>query len=466
VNGTAHQNERVLREQLEQARERLQGLARDLHAIDAELDGLSSERPQYQLLEQVCGALEKLGELKASSLFWGEGARGDEEHEHLHRARGRLEEFQARVEEVETRRRDVLERIEREEENHELIEEDIFQAQQEEERRKLEWVIEREVDSLPKHESIMPWARGAEDDQRFRRSLAVSLLLCLLLGLGMPLIELPVPERLDAIEVPDRLARLIRKERPLPPPVVRPETRPEEVPPPEPEPWEEPEPTEESPLLAEQGRPNPTVEPRTKPRAVSKGILAFREKFSGLAASRPETLLGARARISNAGEAARGRPERSMVVTQAPGSSGGINLAALSRDVGGGGGDQIEGVQVARASSSIAGIGGSDRPLSDGPGSARTDEEIQIVFDRHKAALYRLYNRDLRRDPTLQGQMVLRLRIEPDGSVSLCELHSTDMNAPNLSAQVVARVGTFDFGAKEGIPAVTILYPIDFLPAT
>jgi hypothetical protein len=31
---------------------------------------------------------------------------------------------------------------------------------------------------------------------------------------------------------------------------------------------------------------------------------------------------------------------------------------------------------------------------------------------------------------------------------------------------VVERVRTFDFGAKEGIPAVTIIYPIDFLPAT
>ena len=119
-----------------------------------------------------------------------------------------------------------------------------------------------------------------------------------------------------------------------------------------------------------------------------------------------------------------------------------------------------------RATSSIGNGGGSDRPLAgSGPGLGRTDEEIQIVFDRHKAALYRLYNRELRRDPTLQGQMVLRLTIEPDGSVSVCELQSTDMKAPQLAQQVVGRVKNFDFGAKEGIPPVTILYPIDFLPA-
>jgi hypothetical protein len=86
------------------------------------------------------------------------------------------------------------------------------------------------------------------------------------------------------------------------------------------------------------------------------------------------------------------------------------------------------------------------------------------VFDRYKASLYRLYNRELRITPTLQGQMILKLTIEPDGSVSLCQLESTDMDAPDLVQQVLERVRLFDFGAKD-VAAVTIVYPIDFLPA-
>jgi hypothetical protein len=39
------------------------------------------------------------------------------------------------------------------------------------------------------------------------------------------------------------------------------------------------------------------------------------------------------------------------------------------------------------------------------------------------------------------------------------------MDAPSLSNQVVSRVLNFDFGAKEDIVAMTIIYPIDFLPA-
>jgi hypothetical protein len=303
----------------------------------------------------------------------------------------------------------------------------------------------------------MPWTRGGEDDQRFRKSLAVSLLVGLLLAAVLPMIALPLPERWEVTEIPDRLTRLIQ-ERSIPLPArIQQETKPKE---------QEPQPPEETPLLAEEGTPQPANDQPPKKSVASKGILAFREKFSALAEHDSVAQLGAQARISRSGEAASDRPTRSLVSTKAPGSSGGVNLAALSREVGGGNGKHLEGVAVARATSSIGGTGGTDRPLSGGPGSSRTDEEIQIVFDRHKAGLYRLYNRELRRDPTLQGQMTLRLTIEPDGSVSLCTLQSTDMKAPQLSAQIVERVKTFDFGAKEGISALTILYPIDFLPAT
>jgi hypothetical protein len=48
----------------------------------------------------------------------------------------------------------------------------------------------------------------------------------------------------------------------------------------------------------------------------------------------------------------------------------------------------------------------------------------------------------------------------------MCQLQSTDMDSPDLATQVVNRVKTINFGAKEGVQAVTISYPIDFLPAT
>ena len=204
------------------------------------------------------------------------------------------------------------------------------------------------------------------------------------------------------------------------------------------------------------------------------GILAFKDQFASLAQDQMAPRLGADARYGAADDVGRSL-SRSVLTTNTPGSSGGINVASLNRSVGGGGGGGgggigrggAGGVSIGRATSPIAAIGGgTDRPKArGGPGLARTDEEIQIIFDRYKASFYRLYNRELRNNPTLKGQMVLRLTIEPDGSVSMCVLHSSDMNAPDLAAQVVDRVKTINFGAKEGVQAVTIVYPIDFLPA-
>jgi hypothetical protein len=442
----------ALEAQLSQAREKLDALVRNLRVIDGEMDALSTERQQYHLLDQVCSGLQELDELGAASLFWGEGTVNGAVQDHLRLVRGRVDAFQKRLDEIEERRQAVIEEIERAQESAELVEDDLLEAQRQEEQKQLEWVVEREGVEFPARPAVMPWHRSGEDDQRFRKALLAALLLSLLLGLVFPMIDLPLPEPWAAEEIPERYTRLIREEQPLPPP---------------PPVQEEMKLAETEPELAKESAPAPkTPEAVPKQSTASKGILAFREKFSSLADSEPAARLGAQARIRNPGEAAFGRSQRSMVTTQGQGSSGGIDIGSLSRDVGGGGDGDLEGVQIARATTSIGNGGGSDRPLAgDGPGLSRTDEEIQIVFDRHKAGLYRLYNRELRRDPTLKGQMVLRIRIEPDGTVSLCELQSTDMKAPQLSAQVLERVRTFDFGAKEDIPAITILYPIDFLPA-
>lgn len=453
------QDEQALQVELEGARSRLAELTRELQGVDEALEERSAERVQYALVQQVCGTLEKLGELGGSELFWGDLLDGANPDYHVGMVRRQVDEFERGIAEIDRSRQTLLARIEREREAAGYLEDDLDDVKKREEMRKLEWIVEREIGPISNAAPVMPWSRSGEDDRRFRKSLAGSILLALLLALLIPLIDLPLPERWEAVEVSERFTRLIKEEVEPPPPVVQ-EQKLEKL---EEKVAETPE---TQPILAEKSTPEPTPEPTPEQSAGSKGILAFREKFSSLADSKPAAKLGARARIDRAGEAATGLQGRSMVATQTPGSSGGINVASISRDAVGGGGGEIEGVAVGKATSSIGGITGEGRPLSGGPGLGRTDEEIQIVFDRHKSALYRLYNKELRRDPTLRGQMVLRMTIEPDGSVSLCAMQSSDMNAPELSMQIVERVKGFDFGAKDGISAITILYPIDFLPAT
>ena len=463
-------DEDTLRQDLRVTRDHLDTLVDELREVDVELGSLESERAQYRLVEQVCAGLTELEALGAGELFWSgrhatsSSQETDQGADHLRMVRGRVDGFEKRIHEIDERRQTILDELQLQEDAAEFIAGSILEAERLEEQKKFEWLIERGDALIPIRDTTMPWARGGEDDQRFRKTLATSLVVALLLSIILPMIDIPLPDRWEVLEEQERITQLIRENIPEPPPVVQLAKAKPVV-------KDESKPTEiEAPIAAEElvAEAAPADIVAEKPSAESKGILAFRDKFSSLASSDAVDRLGSNARIKNPGQDSKTPAARSMVTSQAASTSGGINVASLSRDMGGQG-QNLGGLAVTQATSSIGtGNGsGSDRPLAGGgPGLGRTDEEIQIVFDRHKAALYRMYNRELRKNPSLKGQMVLRFTIQPDGSVSMSELKSTNMKSPNLSKQVVARVATFDFGAKEGIPAMTIAYPIDFLPAT
>ena len=73
-----------------------------------------------------------------------------------------------------------------------LIEDELFEAQEEEERRRQEWIVEREISGLHSRPLTMPWTWGGEDDRRFQKSLLSTLAVCLLLAVIFPLIRLPL----------------------------------------------------------------------------------------------------------------------------------------------------------------------------------------------------------------------------------------------------------------------------------
>jgi outer membrane biosynthesis protein TonB len=455
-------DEQALQVQVQASEAELEGLEQDLQAIDSELAELAAENRKFEALGDVCRSLKILEDLDGTELFWKPEA-GDIE-KYIESARDRISEHGDKFVDVEKRRDAILNRIGKQNYALDCLHYELLDVMEREEERNSAWVIEREADDLPAHKMVMPWQRGQEEDKRYRKSLGTSLATSLILGVLISSIAIPIPDKLKRIELPERMAKLVREELPPPKPVPVVD---EEIPEPEPDPEKAEEmPPELVPESVDEPMVAAVQEPDIKEQVKSKGILAFRDSFASRSSLRPTTQLGSQARVRNAGEDAVGRPTRAMVTSNAPGSSGGINLASISRDVGGGG-PGMGGVAVSRVASSIGsgGDGFGDRPLAGGAMAGRTDEEIQIVFDRYKAALYRLYNRELRKDPTLRGQIIIKLTIEPDGSVSFCGLQSSDMNAPNLAEQVVGRVATFDFGAKEDIAAVTIIYPIDFLPA-
>jgi hypothetical protein len=459
-NDQALKDQQALVAELGTSQASVDALVGELRAFDAQLETLAIERNQHRLLHQACDALGELGKLGGAQLFWGSSEAVATGEDQLGRVRERVVAFESHVGELEARRQSTREQIDKEQYRVELIEDELFEAHEEEERLQQEWIVEREISGLHPRPLIMPWTWGGEDDRRFQKSLLGALAVCLLLTLIFPLIRLPLlsaPEETppeQVLHITMALPRPPAPPRVLPPPPKLAVQKPVEKPTPQ------------------QARKAPTEEP-VKPAVEAPveppkpaGLMVFKQRLAALADTQINPALGAQARINNADNSV-GSPERAMLTTSAPGASGGINLAAVSRGLGPGGGTErnaIRGGTLTQASSGIGSAAASARPVSGGPGPGRTDEEIQIVFDRHKAQLYRLYNLELHRDPTLQGKMILRLTIEPDGGVSLCLLHASNMNAPDLAAQVLERVKTFNFGAKV-VPPVTIIYPIDFLPA-
>src|SRR5215470_20317807 len=77
------------------------------------------------------------------------------------------------------------------------------------------------------------------------------------------------------------------------------------------------------------------VEP--KPKVGNAGILAFKDKIASLAQDKVVVPLGVDARHVAADDVG-GPSARSLLTSNTPGASGGINVASLSRSVGGGGG--------------------------------------------------------------------------------------------------------------------------------
>ncbi|WP_181919496.1 AgmX/PglI C-terminal domain-containing protein [Alkalilimnicola ehrlichii] len=450
-------DQREVQAHIADARQRIDALEASCREVDDALTEREARRREYSLLSDVCASLDRLEEAGAGHLFWG--AHPDAETTaRLSALRRDIAAFEQETATLQAKRDELRTRIERELDGVALLTDELLELQAEEEERLEEYVVERDYVPPPYRPVVMPWTKRGEDEKRLRKALAIALLFTFSLTSLMSLWTLSTPST-EVVEIPERLARLVQQEPP--PPVERPEQ-----PKPEPTPETEPEDTpvaEEAPV-----REAPTVAERQTARetAETAGLLAFRETFSELRESAPQANLGANARVDDAGQRASGQQaQRAVVSAQTQGGSRGIATDSISRNVSTAGVQDVD-VEFARVESAIgASAGETDRPLSDGPRPSRTDEEIQIVFDRYKAALYRIYNRELRRDPTLRGKMILRITIEPDGSVSLCQVESTDLDSPELEREIVDRVRRFNFGPKEGVPSVTILYPIDFLPA-
>jgi protein TonB len=312
------------------------------------------------------------------------------------------------------------------------------------------------------HSPELPWAIPEEEQQRYRKILKRTLLLFLISAVILPFLPLPQVSREQEEELPPRLAQLL-VERHTPPPAPVKAKEPELA---KPKPKPKPKP-KAVPKKAAPKKVQPTKRVETaRAQAERSGLLAFKDELADLRDNVMTSKLEKSTPLTRGSTtaAAPGRPnERAIVTARAATGSGGINTARLSRDTGGGG---LANRGTTRVKSPVGQGSGGNGTVRRGGGSkaSRRLEEIRLVFDRNKGSIYTIYNRALRRDPTLQGKVVLKLTIAPSGAVVDCKIVSSELRSPKLERKLLARIKQFNFGAKD-VDVMIVTYPIDFLPS-
>ena len=278
--------------------------------------------------------------------------------------------------------------------------------------------------------------------------LRVALGVFIIAGLILPL--LPEPVKPPAPALPEEVIDLIL----TPPPVPKPAPQVKKPPPPV------------VPVKPVEQRPVPNRQEEARRKANQAGLLAMKDQLEDLRETLDTSSLVPTKNLTAKTDGP-SRAERSLITSQVATSSGGINTSALSRAYGSGTGSlkgQVATQRVASFSDALA-AGRAEAARTGKSGKAsRSREEIEMVFDRNKAAIYAIYNRALRDRPELQGKVVIELTIAPSGEVTACRVVSSDIDDAELERKLVARIRLFQFEAKD-VETITTTKPIEFFPA-
>lgn len=316
----------------------------------------------------------------------------------------------------------------------------------------------------------LPWSSSIDDDKRFTKILSGFLVAMLVVSAVVTLVNLPEVTRAEKEKLPPQLARVVLEKQELPPP------KPVEPPKPEPKPEEkkpEPKPVEKKP------EPKPVIKPKepvkapppkealekAREQAANSGVMQFKDDLAEmrdmLQTSAVET--AATTVTNSTGEAV--QVDRAMITSGAKKASGGINTAALSRDTGG---TALSGRETTKVTSTLAeGTKKSTQATagnSDGAGgAARSEEDIRKIMNQHKGAIDLIYNRALRQNASLQGKMVVKIVIDPNGRIVEASLVSSELGDPDLENKILQRIKLITFPASNVI-RTTLNQAFDFFP--
>lgn len=313
------------------------------------------------------------------------------------------------------------------------------------------------------------WKLSEEADRRFRRTVLAVGLPVLILAIIVPWIDFEGPVKGGGAFDGSQYVQLIQEPGEIAPVAEQPKPaeKSEPTPPQKAAPVKQPTKPTEKPSAAVNPRPVETA----RDVAAKSGLMQFKDQLADLRTGTLNTNQPlADSTISSKGGIGAGGGGASSgenIASSAASGSGGIgdtgNASITSSQSGSGLGER----RTATVKSSIGSGADRSRPGNNGDKlvSGRNYNEIQLVFDRNKAAFYAIFSRAARENPNLgTGKVVVSITIAPSGAVTDCHVVSSSFNDPDLDAKVVQRVKLLNFGAKD-VPTYTYPnYPINYLP--
>lgn len=309
----------------------------------------------------------------------------------------------------------------------------------------------------------LPWSSSQQEDKRFWRVLGALCVPLLILSIAIPFIPLPEPKREELEQLPPQLARVVleKKELPKPPPPPPPEEKKPEEKKPEPKPEEKkPEPKPPEPKKPE---PEPVKLQKAIEQAKQSGVLQFADDLADMRdALDVSDVKTPSANITRA-TADAAQVERNFISSGAQAKSGGVNTSALSRDTGGVALSGRETTVVESKLEEVSAAAADNRQQQTREKAFRGDQSIRQKMEEAKGRIFGIYNRALRENPTLQGKVVFKLVIEPNGAVSSAQIVSSELNDADLERKLLAAVRGINFGGSD-VLQTTLNYSFDFLP--
>jgi protein TonB len=315
----------------------------------------------------------------------------------------------------------------------------------------------------------LPWSSSIDDDKRFNKILLISFVVLLLSSIVVTIINVPEMARTEKEKLPPQLARVVLEKQELPPPKPVEPPKPEEKPPepiPEEKPVEKPPEVKpvEKPKEPIKAPPKATLE-KAREQAENSGVMQFKDDLAEMREMMQTSAVETAATTvtNSTGEAA--QVDRAMITSGAKVASGGINTAALSRDTGG---VALSGRETTKVKSGLAEgtkkSGQATAGNSNGTGgAARSEEEIRKIMEQHKGAIYSIYNRALRQNAALEGKMVVKIVIDPNGKIVEASLVSSELGDKDLETKILQRIKLISFPASN-VARTTLNQTFDFLP--